>query len=245
VRAGAILPRAVEGTRAAETTGPLVVSVFPGDDGEGWLYEDAGDDGGYRRGEHRRTSLRAGWSGGGRRLRVEVGPAAGTFSGAPPTRDLHVRVHGTPPPLEVAVGDPGPRRAEHRETDWHWSGERMELEIRVVDVPVTETLELRVVFPELPDDAPHGVPGLLRRLREAVDRLQSLWPIDAAPDALVRIAQTGRRMSLRPDRALDELRDLGVSLPTVVEGLSSVRGDPAPIAQARALLEPWMPRGRP
>ncbi len=244
VRAGAILPRAVEGTRAAQATGPLVVSVFPGDDGEGWLYEDAGDDGGYKRGEYRRTPLRARWSGGGRRLRVEVGPAVGTLPGASLTRDVHVRVHGAPPPSEVAMGEREPHRAEDRGPDWRWSGDRMELEIRVVDVAVTETLELRVVFPRLLDGSPPGVPGLLRRLREAVDRLQSLWPVDAAPDALVHIAQTGRRMSLRPDRALDELRDLGVALPEVVEALSSVQGDPGLIAQALALLEPWMPRGR-
>lgn len=241
VRAGAVLPRAVEGTRAADSGGPLVVSVFPGPDGQGWMYEDAGDDLGYQRGELRWTPLRARWSARGRRLDVEVGPARGVFPGAPATRDVRIRVHCVPPPRSVAVGrgTMPATDAEDGATDWQWDGDRLELEVRVADVPAEAKLEVGIGFSDVRAGLCDGVPGLLRRLSDAVDVLQSLWPDDAAPDELVHLAQTGRRMTLRPEGAPGELESLHAALPEVPRLLEGLEGDPSVVARARSLLEPW------
>jgi hypothetical protein len=241
VRAGAVLPRAVEGTRAGDSGGPLVVSVFRGADGQGWLYEDSGDDLGYQRGELRWTPMRTRWSPDGSHLDVQVGPATGTFPGAPAARDVRIRVHGVPPPRSVAVGSASVpvMDSEGGATPWRWDGDRMELEVCVADVPADGRLEVGIVLSDLPADLCHGVPGLLRALRESVDVLQSLWPSDAAPDALVHLAQTGRRMTLRPESALEELQSLREALSTVTDLLEELQGDPSVVARARSLLERW------
>jgi len=241
VRAGAVLPRAVEGTRAGDARGPLVVSVFPGPDGHGWFYEDAGDDLGYQRGEFRWTPLHARWSDGGRWLEVAVGPATGTFPGAPSVRHVHIRAHGVPPPRSVVVWS-GTVRLDLPEggaTAWRWDGDRMELEVQVEAVPTDRRLEVGIGFSDVPAGLCDGVPGLLRRLSKAVDVLQSLWPTDAPPDALVHLAQTGRRMTLRPEGALEELERLHAARVTLPGLLEELEGDPSVVAEARALLEAW------
>ncbi|HSM61541.1 MAG TPA: TIM-barrel domain-containing protein, partial [Longimicrobiales bacterium] len=70
VRAGSVIPCTRAGARAGDpVVDPLVLAAFPGADGGASLYEDAGDDQGYRHGAFRRTAVQARWTGGGRRLR--------------------------------------------------------------------------------------------------------------------------------------------------------------------------------
>jgi alpha-glucosidase len=115
VRAGAIVPMAPPALRTAATaSGPLVLAVFPGADGQARLYEDAGDDLGYRNNVCAWTPLRSTWDQEGRALTLRVGPTEGAHPGMPGTREVMVRLPGVwrlrnaePPEATAAVmGDP-------------------------------------------------------------------------------------------------------------------------------------------
>jgi len=93
VRAGAILPMGpVKQYTAEAVDGPLTVTVYPGADGAFQLFEDDGRSFAYRSGEWMGLTFR--WADRARRLSVEL--TAGSKMRAPLTRELVVRVAGSP-----------------------------------------------------------------------------------------------------------------------------------------------------
>ena len=93
VRAGALVPMGpVKQYTAEAVEGPLTVTVYPGADGSFELFEDDGKSFAYRSGDW--MGLRIRWNDRARRLSVELTP--GSKMRAPLTRDLAVRVAGSP-----------------------------------------------------------------------------------------------------------------------------------------------------
>ncbi|HSM61999.1 MAG TPA: hypothetical protein VK849_14415, partial [Longimicrobiales bacterium] len=101
--------------------------------------------------------------------------------------------------------------------------------------PVSERRSLLVEAPADPGLV-SGVPGLVRRARRAVEALQALWPEDWAPESLTRLAQTGRRITLCPETAREELVALKEAVPAEMRRLESLQGDPSAVRRAIALL---------
>lgn len=250
-RAGAVIPTAPEATRVgARAPDPLVVIVFPGPDGttSGRLYEDAGDDRGYLEGAYAWTTLEATWSDGGRALEVTVGAREGSYPGMPEARALEIRVPGALPPARVEAGQAHvPWKGAGAEAtasgaasggaSWTYDGRRMEV---VVRLSPASTAEARTVTLRLPDADPsltNGVRRTLRRVQRAVDILEELWPEDWPPESLIDLGQTGRRIELRPETAVEELTGLGARLADEVERVRGLEGGEEIIRRAWAVLK--------
>jgi hypothetical protein len=91
-----ILTRSFSHKPATEPIDRLVIRLYQGEPGTEHareLYEDDGDTLGYRRGECRRTPVRAKWGDNGR-LTLTVGAGAGTFPGAISQRAITVELAG-------------------------------------------------------------------------------------------------------------------------------------------------------
>jgi alpha-glucosidase (family GH31 glycosyl hydrolase) len=93
VRAGAIIPTGpVRQYTGEEVSGPLIVTIYPGADGEFTLYEDDGRTFNHRKGEWMKIAMR--WNDSARRLAIRLAPGSRMLP--PGRRPLDVRVAGTP-----------------------------------------------------------------------------------------------------------------------------------------------------
>ncbi|GMV04496.1 MAG: alpha-xylosidase [Gemmatimonadota bacterium] len=239
-RAGAVIPMMEPALRVGAASGdPLVVTAFPGDSGEVRVYEDAGNDTGYLRGEFARTPIRL-WWGGGTRTAVTVLPTEGTYPGQSAERRVTIRIPGVLPPDSVTEnGVAVPYRRDGSAPGWHYDGDAVAMEVRLAALPVTSGRVVAVFFPEAGGGATllDGMAGRLKRVRAAVDVLEGLWPTDWAPESLIGLGQAGWRAELDPATAAAELRAVRDRLPMEIEKVRTLEPKgPALVARALALL---------
>ncbi len=57
--------------------------------------------------------------------------------------------------------------------------------------------------------------------------LDSVWPDDWSPESLIDLVQTGRRITLDPQTAVDELERLKRDLATAIASVRQMKGDQA------------------
>ncbi|HLJ74351.1 MAG TPA: TIM-barrel domain-containing protein [Thermoanaerobaculia bacterium] len=212
VRAGAIIPmqRALSlgrGWREAPGEGPLIVDIFPRADGETRLYEDAGDSLGYKTNEFAWTTVRHGGN------KIEILPAEGSYPGMPASRGYEIRLVNTLPPDSVAGGT------------WTYDGPTLTTIINVPLHPVNQRVEVTVNAPAAPPELVNGVRGELNRLRTAMEILDTSWPNGWSPDIVIEAAQTGRRMTLHPAAAREELEKLQSEEPAILDAISKMDVD--------------------
>ena len=102
LRSGAILPWAGEVQCTEELTdAPLTLRVYPGEDGDFALYEDAGDGYGYERGEKSRTPIH--WDDTARTLTIAA--REGAFPGMPESRTFTAEIAGLGTRTVTYTGD--------------------------------------------------------------------------------------------------------------------------------------------
>ncbi len=243
-RAGAVIPMAEAGLRVgAADHDPLVVTVLPpatggATAGQARLYEDAGNDTGYLRGESSRTALMAKWGDGGRSLGVAVGAVDGTYPGQRPERALTVRIPGVLPPISVTAGGADvPYRADGATPGWRYDGNALAVEVRLPPAPVAEGRDVHLTFPVTDPVLLDGAAGKLARVRAAVDVLEGLWPTDWAPESLIALGQAGWRSEMEPTATAEELQRLRATLSQEVEKVRRLKGEPALAVRALAILE--------
>ncbi len=238
VRAGAVIPMAEPTTRVGDgSRGPRVVTVFRGGEGSARLYEDAGDDEGYQKDQDAWTSLSSHWSDGGRTLRLDVGATEESYPGMRTERGLVVRLpHSLPPESVEADGVSVPHGIDGSVPGWTYDGQHLQVVIRLPEAPVTVARSLGIRFPDAPAGLLDGAAGTLARLAAARTTLENLWPEDWPSDAFVALGQTGRRIELKPETAVEELRALRDELPTQLEKIRDLQGQEAFKAKALAIL---------
>jgi len=235
-RAGAVIPMAPPRLRVGDLpSDTIVLTLIPGADGGTRLYEDAGNDEGYLRGEYAWTAIRQERT--SSRVIVAVEPTSGNWPGMPERRAYEVRLPGTWPPARVTANGVRVDRVDSGVGDaavgsWRYDGEELGPVITLLSRSVTEGLEIVV---ELPDHDPSlldGARGRLLRLARAADILENLWPADWPRDHHVLLAQTGRRIALEPGTADAELTRLRDEWNRVLADIRELEGDQAVVRQA-------------
>ena len=96
---------------------------------------------------------------------------------------------------------------------------------------------VQLTFPEADPALLDGAAGALARIRAAVDVLEGLWPAEWAPESLVALGQVGWRVEVDPFAAARELEGLRATLVQEVEKMRTLKGAPALVARALAILE--------
>lgn len=250
-RAGAILPMEpptqANPDRATERPpDPLVLEVFPGSSGEGRLYEDAADSLNYKASEFSWTNFRQKHLPDGS-LEIEILPAQGAFPGMPPARAYELRLPASWPPESVTVNGLslpyiGPEPPSHGASSpgWRYDGDTTTSIIELPSLPVSQPVNVRVKFTVTSqEDAAllDRAAGKLARLHGAMRILDETWPRGWAPDVLIDAAQTGRRITLKPSTALDELRKLRTTWPEILKAIDAMTVDRKFIDAALAHLK--------
>src|SRR5205823_8325193 len=105
---------------------------------------------------------------------------------------------------------------------WRYDGATLTTILTVPTAPVTQRIEIAVKAANAPAS---GVRGQLARLRTAMDILNTSWPNGWSPDILIEAAQTGRRITLQPSTARQELERLQREMPAIVDAISKMDVD--------------------
>jgi alpha-glucosidase (family GH31 glycosyl hydrolase) len=217
VKAGAIIPMQPKMRNIAEKpVDPLILTIFPGESGDTRLYEDAGNTLGYKSSEFAWTTIRHSRQADGTDI-IEILPVNGGYPEMPTTRGYEIRLESTLPPDSIAFNG--------GTVGWRYDGATLTTVITVSPRPVNQRVEIVVKEPATPTALVNGVRGQLARLRTTMEIVDASWPDGWAPDVLIEAAQTGRRMTLQPSTAREELEKLQRQMPAVVEAISKMDVD--------------------
>ena len=169
----------------------------------------------YQRGVFARTPIKATQTGDS--LRVEIGPAQGSYPGMMKARGYELRLPADWPPVTVTVnGKPVERAVIGGKGGWSFEGNTLTTVIPVpsgsvaakVTVDVRRAPGLTARRSEL-----DGFAGAMTRLRGAYDSLRQTWPVFDPPDPLIDAMQSGDRLSYHPERAAEEIAHFHDMLP--------------------------------
>ncbi len=227
LKAGAIVPMQPPMLfTGQQPVDPLIVNVWPlapGASASYSLYEDSGKWIEYQRGVFARTPIHAEQT--GDTLRVEIGPAQGSYSGMSRTRSYELRLSADWPPAEVKVNGKLVPQGGVGKRGWTFEGNTL---TTVILVPAQSTAAKAVIdvrrAPGLivRRDELDGFAGTMTRLRGAYNALQLTWPVAAPPDLLIDVMQTGDRLSYHPDRAAAEIAHLHEVLPAAQAAVNAL-----------------------
>jgi alpha-glucosidase (family GH31 glycosyl hydrolase) len=235
VKAGSIIPMQPQMRYTGEKpVDPLILTVFPPEDGQAStyrLYEDAGNTTGYKRGEAAWTNIRASAAANGTALTSTISPVEGRYNGMRASRAYEIRLHGTWPPASVTVNG---AIASHTETAPGWSYDATTLttivRTRSVSVASPVTISVKIKPALAPQRALlEGFAGKMTRLREAYDILNATWPNGWSPDELIDAMQTADRIGYHPQDAFAELSSLQeklAALPQQIEAMHATEDSP-------------------
>jgi alpha-glucosidase (family GH31 glycosyl hydrolase) len=218
----------VSALREQLSSDPLILEVFPDAPGEGRLYEDSSDSLAYKGTAFARTRFHQQFSGDTRT--IEILPAEGGFPGMAPARAYELRLTSSFPPVSVTVnGQPvaysGPESAP---VGWRYNGDTTTAIIELPKFSVTGKVEILVKYSAHSPADDHlldGAAGKIARLHGAMHILEGSWSRGWAPDILLDAAQTGRRISLHPESALEELRRLDTNWPDILKAIEALDVD--------------------
>lgn len=236
-RAGAIVPLQPKMRHTREKpVDPLILVIFPAaSSGLTRVYEDEGDGLGYMNGASAWTPVSYTRHADGR-MEVTIGSAEGRYPGMAVERAYELRLPGALPPRRVEWrGAPVPFDAAETAAapSWRYDGNTLTTVVSLPRSAVTQPATLTIVPVEASPAsvaAVNGFPGKLKRLEAAMHALNTAWPRGWSPDVLVEQAQTGRRISLKPDTAGAELEGFERRLPEVAAAIER-----AELENARAL----------
>ncbi|MBI3483771.1 MAG: DUF5110 domain-containing protein, partial [Acidobacteria bacterium] len=215
---------------------PLILTVFAGNTGETRLYDDAGNTPGYKANEFAWTTVRHARLDDTTR-KIEILPVEGSYPGMLAERGYEIRLPMTLPPDSVrANGANIPYASDGAVPGWRYDGDTLTAVISLPRIRVNQKVEVLVKASPAPLELLDGVPGKLARLRTAIDILNGSWPKGWSPDILIDAAQTGRRITLNPASAQEELQKLHHNMPEIIDAISKMDVDCAALIRALAHL---------
>lgn len=200
VRAGSVIPMNSPSAKNLQQVdgSALTLQVVPGGSGSVQLYEDAGDDEGYRGTAFSFTPITSARDSNGATLTVH--PRKGSYPGMAPARQITVELPAAALPKQVMVnGAPYTRSDDARVGHWHYDGANLTARILIPQADAAAPLTVKVDF--APDPRIDGLAYRLKRTAAAVAWLKEHWPPpEPLPDAISRAGQLGQLIDYDPDQ---------------------------------------------
>lgn len=232
VKLGSIIPMQSEKQKAdIENVDPVIIKIFPGQFGKTNIYEDEGNSNGYQKGEFAWTSVSY-QTVDNSTLRIKIDPVQGNFPGMNTQRDYLIEVMNVFPPTKV-LWNGEEIEGKKDASVWHYDGDKLATTVNAGEFSVHQKVEITIEFSGAIDSPLlNGVPGRIKRLKEATEILNHLWPTDWSPGLLIRESQTGDRLSLFPRDARTELKDFTSALVNLRGTIKGLNGDKVVINRA-------------
>ncbi len=192
VRGGAVIPAAAKIHRARDAwTDPLVLHVFPGEEGRTRVYEDDGVSTGYLK--HQCAWTPVSQTSGPDATEVVIEPTAGRFKGMERARTFEIHLHDTWPPKDVLVNGEAIKAGAPNKGDWWYDDGSLSIVIRVRRESPDEQIEVAVRKKLAESDAAviqaglRGRLALVRQIGRDVIKAAGASSEKAAVDAVERI----------------------------------------------------------
>ncbi len=231
VKAGAIVPMQPKMRYTGEKpVDPLIVNVWPlqpGSTSTYRVYEDSGNSVDYQHGVYACTPIKAAQQ--DDTLRVEIGPAEGTYPGMPQTRGYELRLPADWPPASVIVnGAPVAKAGVTGEGGWRFEGNTLTTVIPVASSSVDQKVTIEVRRADgltARRSELDGFAGAMVRLRGAYDAVNVMSRMLATPDPIVDAMQSGDRLSYHPEKAVEELAHFHATVPQAQNAIATADKD--------------------
>lgn len=192
VKAGSILPfygKDIKNLNSNEED--IIVTVYPGCEGQFSMYEDAGNSKDYDS-SYAMTKLSNTFN--GNTQNITISPREGSYEGMPQQRNFKVKVVASVAPAHVTVNGQ-PCTYSYDGSDFSFT----------IDVPVTdcsESKEIVITYPEGDTSLACGVKGLSRRAARSIEALK--FRTGANPyDALAKLGTINEAVEYNPEKAAE------------------------------------------
>jgi hypothetical protein len=209
VRSGEILVGQPFTLRASEAATELHIQIWPGDSGEYCLYEDDGRSLDYTAGKSVWLPIRH--RSDGSTVAITLGPARGSYQGFLPARSIVVRLAVSMPVTAATAGETSVPAASI-----HYRGDRTEAVVTAGPIDLRNVTTILLEREALSTSVDlSGLPGLMRRLdlvRLLATAASSPHPVHEHERLIVDVAQTVRRLELKPSDASAEVERLRAAL---------------------------------
>ena len=238
VRPGTVIPGQFDAYRLTEGgIKNLLITAYPGGNGEYTLYEDDGATNSYLRGQSAYTKITNECTGKTQRIRIH--PIEGAYRGQLKKRSVCIRIPLSAPPVQVIVND------EHLEWSddgkprtWTYNGLHEEVVVWLGERATGEITEIVIIHnTKLEKGRIPGFRGLAARLKRICTLNGMVVPISRISDNErigVDVGQAYNRITIDPARysmEMDRLREL---LPALSGELGKLV---EPLSQRRAVEE--------
>lgn len=219
VKTGAIIPMQPKMKNTYEKPlDPLILTIFPGKSGAFKLYDDEGNTSNYKTGAYTFTDIR--FNKNSRRMRVRIEPVQGSYTGMLESRSYELRLPFTFPPENVTVnGKAVDYKKDSHENSWRYDGNELTTHIFTPEFSVHQKVEVEIEFPQYDTGLLSGKKAKIGKLLKFMKFLaNNNWDKSKySNDRVVRLAQTGHRMSLNPQNAFSEIKEFDSDWPRVLE----------------------------
>lgn len=228
VKAGAIIPMMPKMNRIDEKPlDPMILAIYPGDKGSLSVYEDAGNDQGYKSGQFTFTDIS--FSRSGRKINIAISPVKGGYAGMPESRSYEIRLINTFPPKTVSIN--GQRIAysmQPAENSWHYDGWEVATIICIAKQNTNQSVQIVVEQSDADTAKLSGLKGKLSRLHRFVDFVGRAPEPMYQFEPVISTSLAGTKMTYEPSSAVDIVigfeKEYADAL-KIIESKSDVRKD--------------------
>ncbi|MDR0680780.1 MAG: glycoside hydrolase family 31 protein [Dysgonamonadaceae bacterium] len=195
VKAGAILPLYNGKTKnLSRNDEEIVVTIFPGGNGESTLYEDNGNDKNYAE-NYALTKLSSVWE--NNSLNITIGSRKGNYKDMPACRNFKLKVLASAIPEKITVNG--------KTVNYSYCGDELAL---MVDIPETACSKEKTVKITYAADAPDltdGLAGKFRRIGQHSVTLRYRAPALAFTEELGTMEATNRSITYEPEKLNEKI----------------------------------------
>lgn len=224
IKAGSIIPMYPKVDNLEHKIKDLIISVFPGKgDSKTKLYEDAGNDLGYEKGEYTFITMKKELLEDGG-VKVTIMPRTGSFPGMFETRNYEIRLPGSAMPDTIWVnGNEVTYSPDKKETSWWYTGNDLTTHINVPDAACNQKSEVIVKYPKDKVNI-DGMVGKMNRLKLSVNYLKNHWNRgDALPGIISLTNQTDQEIDYHPESFVQLIRTFNTNYQLIPD---SIRNTP-------------------
>lgn len=213
IKAGTILPMYPQVKNLSEIPKRVVLTVFPGTEAQGRMYEDQGDDQEYDK-HYAYTTFRTEYPN-NNMWRMTIFPVKGKYGGMPESRGYEVKIVASRMPEKVIV--------DGKAATWKYVGKELSLNIDVPEAPVSHSRKIEVVYPEAsPAGLTNGLVGKFKRLTEATTALKYENAMIVLPAGIGVPEETSMALEYFPERFGELIENFNVQYPQLPEVIKTM-----------------------
>ncbi len=222
-KAGSIIPMQPKMNNTKERpVDPLILNIIPGDSGKVSVYEDAGNDDNYLKGQFAFTDVR--WKKTGDKSVVIIDPVRGSYEGMLKERTYEVRFYLTCPPKEVKInGKKINYRQESKNNSWTYNGDGFQTVVLTPRMNVNNKIVIEAKFKKVDQNILSGKKGQVDRLITFMKFLaNNNWDKSKySNDDVVYSAQLMHRLTMDPKNVLENVKEFEKKYDSVLEMIKS------------------------